>query len=41
MKLYRIIRKRQQFRTPRERLQNTMPGEAGALAALRLGLLVG
>ena len=27
-------------RTPRQKLENTMPGETGALAALRLGFLI-
>ncbi|MCT7375242.1 hypothetical protein [Chelativorans salis] len=42
MKLIHFLRggRREQRRTPRERLQNTMPGETGALAALRLGFLI-
>lgn len=43
MKLIHILLggdRRKQGRTPRERLQNTMPGETGALAALRLGFLI-
>ncbi|MCT8997017.1 hypothetical protein [Chelativorans intermedius] len=42
MKLFRALRARSrvQGRTPRQKLENTMPGETGALAALRLGFLI-
>lgn len=42
MKLFNALRgkRRQQARTPREKLQRTMAGETGALAALRGGFII-